>query len=293
MDDKNTIPSGVTLSVLQTLQEEYRVSASKALGQNFLVDPNIPVKIANEIGNEGNVIEIGPGIGSLTVALANRFEKVVAVELDQHLISPLESVLEMFGVSGKVDIINDDAMKVDFESLCKDNNANVIAGNLPYNISAPLLADICQNAPSAKTIIAMVQKEVGERLSAQIGTRAVSSITLKCQFFMDISVLFSVSPQSFIPKPNVDSVVIKMTRKDRDDYELSRVEIDDFFSLIDLAFSQRRKMLRKSLESVLKGDGEQIFVRAQLDPTLRPEACTLDDFYRLYREINKTENGES
>lgn len=276
------VGSGVTLNVLKDLQSQYQISASKALGQNFIIDPNITRKIAKTIDPGKNVIEVGPGIGSLTVPLARSSRRVYAIEFDEHILAPLQDVLSRFEVSDKVEIIHSDIMNVDLEAICIDKNVDTIIGNLPYNISAPLLADIARKVPRATTVVAMVQKEVGQRLAARQGTRSVSSITLKCQYYMDIHVLFEVAIQSFIPRPRVDSVVIKLTRRERDKDDLSQNDVDKMFVLIDTAFSQRRKMLRQSLKQRFGIQLNHIFQRANVDPTLRPEQCLLEDFVKLY-----------
>lgn len=273
--------SGVTISTIKNLQEKYGISPSKALGQNFLIDPNIANKIVNLLGDD-NVIEIGPGLGSLTVALARSREKVIAIDYDKYIIDPLKDVLNSFGLLDKVEIINDDIMKVDIESLAYSNKISSIVGNLPYNISAPLIADISRYVPSIDKLVVMVQKEVGIRLAAPQSTRDVSSISLKCQYFMDVNIRFSVPPQSFIPKPKVDSLVVELNRKPVN----SSTNIDKLFGIIDCAFSQRRKMLRQSLKPVLGNQAEQIIANSGIDPTLRAEQCTIDDFIKMHNQVN-------
>lgn len=282
MTAMNSQNSGVTLSVLKELQQTYPVSASRALGQNFLVDPNISLKIAESIDANTNVIEIGPGIGSLTVPLARHSQHVYAIEYDQHILDPLNHILSGFGVATKVSVLNEDVMDVDLEKMCVENSVDTVIGNLPYNISAPLLANIARRTPSAKRVVAMVQKEVGERLGAQLGTRDVSAITYKVQFYMNVSTLFSVPRQSFIPQPRVDSIVIQLERRDSPLVNIEAAKVDDFFSMIDMAFGQRRKMLRKSLIGYLGETSNNIFQSANVDPTLRPEQCTLQDFANLF-----------
>ncbi len=288
----NSDNSGVTLSVLKELQHMYTVSASRALGQNFLVDPNVSQKIAESIQPQQNVIEIGPGIGSLTVPLARHSQHVYAIEYDQYILDPLHQILTRFGVENKVSVLNEDVMNVDLEKMCSENNVETIIGNLPYNISAPLLANIASTTPSAKNIVAMVQKEVGERLGAPLGTREVSAITYKVQFYMDVSTVFNVQRQSFIPQPRVDSVVIQLTRRDTPLVNVHPSRVDQFFSMIDLAFGQRRKMLRKSLSSYLGDEITAIFQSAHLEPTLRPEQCTLEDFANLFHASEKAHNAD-
>ena len=283
MTDVNETHSGVTLSVLKELQQQYRVTASKALGQNFLIDPNISRKIEDVIEPGCKVLEIGPGIGSLTVPLARVSSFVHAIELDEHILVPLADVLSQFDVTNKVAVIHNDVMNVDLEKMCSESQIDTVIGNLPYNISAPLLANIARNAPSASLVVAMVQKEVGERLSAPLGTREVSSITYKVQFFMDVSIAFSVPRQSFIPQPRVDSVVIILKRRDSPAVDVAFEDVDNFFAMIDVAFGQRRKMLRKSLSTHFRERLSEIFLIAQVDPTLRPEQCTLENFAALFR----------
>jgi len=276
-------PTGLTPSLLKELQSDFGIKASKALGQNFLIDSNMCSKIAQSLPENVNVIEIGPGVGSLTIHLARRANSVIAIELDQHMLAPLESVLETFKVSEKVEVINQDVMKTDLEHLCTENNVEYIFGNLPYNISAPLLADIARKVPSVKCVVAMVQKEVGDRLSSKLGTRAVGAITYKCQHFMEIESLFQVPKMSFIPRPHVDSVVIKMERKNQESDNLSESQTNSMFKLIDTAFSQRRKMLRQSLKILLGANLDSIFVEANVEPTLRPEQLSNKDFLHLYK----------
>ena len=274
--------SGVTLSVLQELQQKYRVTASKALGQNFLVDANISRKIAESIDPGQNVIEVGPGIGSLTVPLARRSKRVFAIEFDAYILDPLNDVLTKFEVDNKVEIMHSDVMNVDLQKMCEEKGVSTVIGNLPYNISAPLLADIARKAPAVKTVVAMVQKEVGERLAAKQGTRAVSSITLKCQYYMDIEVVFDVPVQSFIPRPRVDSVLISMIRRAEGNDRLNKQDANEMFSMMDMAFSQRRKMMRQSLKGLFASKTAEIFEKSGVAPTARPEECTLDDFVKIF-----------
>ena len=275
--------AGITPSVLKELQADFGVKASKALGQNFLIDPNMCNKIAQMLPENTNVIEIGPGVGSLTVQLARRAKKVFAIELDKHMLAPLGAMLERYEVAENVETINDDVMKVDLQQLCLENEVEYIFGNLPYNISAPLLADISLLAPKVKCVVAMVQKEVGERLSAKQGTRQVGAITYKTQYFMDIENLFQVPKMSFIPRPHVDSVVIKMERRASHDQVLDGPEVKKMFKLIETAFSQRRKMLRQSLKLLLGEQLDTIFVAANVDPTRRPEQLENNEFMELNR----------
>jgi len=286
---ESTSNTGLTPTLLKELQLNFGFKASKALGQNFLIDSNMCAKIAQVLPEDSNVIEIGPGVGSLTIHLAKRANKVLAIELDQHILDPLNFVLSNFEVADKVEVLSQDVMEVDLEEICRENKIEYVFGNLPYNISAPLLADIARKVPSVKCVVAMVQKEVGDRLSAKLGTRAVGAITYKCQHFMAIENLFAVPKMSFIPRPHVDSVVLKMDRKDLNLSDLNESQTIEMFKLIDTSFSQRRKMLRQSLKSLLGDNLDAVFDLANVDPTLRPEQLIDRDFMNLYKatvEVN-------
>lgn len=270
---------GVTMTQISQLREEFGFSPSRALGQNFLIDANISAKIADAV-ETSPVLEVGPGLGSLTVQLACRCDHVHAIEFDMHIIEPLKHVLSGFGVVDKVSITRDDIMKVDIQSVCTSEGISTIAGNLPYNISAPLLVDIARFAPVVTTVVAMVQKEVADRFCALEQTRQISAATLKTLYFMEIEKLFDVGQNSFYPAPKVESSVIKMVRRDQPLVDVDDVEA--FFSLIDTSFNQRRKMLRKSYSTLFGERANDIFQQANVDPMFRPEQCTLADFARLY-----------
>ncbi|MFN8015981.1 MAG: 16S rRNA (adenine(1518)-N(6)/adenine(1519)-N(6))-dimethyltransferase RsmA [Acidimicrobiia bacterium] len=274
---------GLTISNIKKLEEQYNFYPSKALGQNFLIDINIAKKISSFISGEGNVIEIGPGLGSLTVQIATENRNVVAIEYDKHILNPLLEVLNGFSLMNYVEIINSDVMKVDLEEQCKKSQSKTIVGNLPYNISAPLIANICKEATGCEHMVAMVQKEVGERLCSPQGTRQVSAITLKCQFFMDIKMLFQVPKTAFYPAPNVDSVVIELKRKNKREVVLDDSDIQSFFSLIDAAFSQRRKTLRQSLKGFIGDKVKDVLEEAQVNSSCRAEELTLNDFKKIFK----------
>ena len=273
---------GVTPAILKDLQHKYGVKASKALGQNFLVDSNICQKISSSLQDGENVIEIGPGIGSLTLHLAKRANTVTAIELDTHMLKPLNDILSRSNSLDQVDVLNEDVMKVDLQSLSIETNSKKIFGNLPYNISAPLIANIVRGVDNIETLIVMVQKEVGERLLAKQGTRDVGAITYKCQYFMEIEKLFQVPKMSFIPRPHVDSIVIKLTRKPVLELPLESSQVNELFSIIDVAFAKRRKMLRQSLKDIFGENLAAIFETANVDPEKRPEQLTNENFLNLY-----------
>lgn len=282
----NTNSVGVTPSLIKQLKDEFGLRASKALGQNFLTDQNICANIVALVNDGESVVEVGPGVGSLTLAIANGGHKVHCVEFDEHILEPLKFVLDKFNVDDMVTIEHNDILDVDLDTLLKSINSNTVIGNLPYNISAILLMNIAQNFEEAKNVIAMVQKEVGERFCAPLKTRGVSGVTLKSRFFMDSQICFEVPRNVFVPAPNVDSCVIKMTRRDNPYNNISKDEVKDFFKLIDAGFSMRRKMLRQSLKQILDKNVTAVLEKSGVDPTLRAEQCDLDDFTAIFKAHN-------
>jgi 16S rRNA (adenine1518-N6/adenine1519-N6)-dimethyltransferase len=274
--------NGLTRAHVKELSDQYGVTPSRALGQNFIVDANIVAKIADAITTPTNVIEIGPGLGSLTIFLARTCEHVYAIEYDAHIIEPLRDVLARFELADNVTIDHKDVMDVDLQLMCTEKNIQTIVGNLPYNISATLIVDIARKVPACTQLVVMVQKEVADRLCAPLKSRNVSSATLKAQFFMEAQTLFDVGHQAFVPKPRVDSTVMTMTRRVTPLVDIGDADIDTYFSLIETAFSQRRKMLRRSLAGLFGERANNIFQASAVDPTLRPEQCDHGDFHSLF-----------
>lgn len=283
MSEQNKSTIGITPSTIKQLKEDFSLRASKALGQNFLVDANICYKIANLVDNEESVVEVGPGVGSLTLALAGSGYKVRCIEYDEHILEPLNFVLNHFGVQDQVAIDNEDVLNVDLNQRLLDVKSNTVIGNLPYNIAATLVMKIAQEFSQAKTIIAMVQKEVAERFCSPLKNRAVSGVTLKSRFFMDAQLCFDVPRTVFMPAPNVDSSVMKLTRRQNPYEVISQSEVAEFFKIIDAGFSMRRKMLRQSLKPLLGKDVGDILIASGVDGTLRAEQCDLDDFISIYQ----------
>lgn len=274
---------GITPTIIKQLKDEFSLRASKALGQNFLVDANICYKIASLISGEKTVVEVGPGVGSLTVALAGSGLNVRCIEYDEHILAPLNFVLDHFKITDQIEIDNEDVLEVDLNQVLKDINSNTVVGNLPYNIAATLVMKIAQEYSEAKTIIAMVQKEVAERFCSPLKSRAVSGVTLKSRFFMDAQMCFDVPRTVFMPAPNVDSSVMKLTRKENPYEKISEEEVPSFFKLIDAGFSMRRKMLRQSLKPLLGKSVGKILNASGVEETLRAEQCDLDDFISIYQ----------
>lgn len=251
----------------------------KSLGQNFLIDNNIKKKIvdaANIIDNS-LIIEVGPGSGAITEYLVKLNAKVIAFEIDKRL-EPILSKIE----SDNLTIIYEDFLKVDLKSILsnyKYNKIHLIA-NLPYYITTPIINKVISESNIDEMII-MVQKEVGDRFKAKVGTKDYNSLSIFLQYYFDIEKVCLVSRNSFLPKPNVDSVVVKFTKKKKLYYVK---DIDKFFSFVRDAFKQKRKNLRNNLRSYDLDKIENSLKSINKDLTYRAEQLTLEDFVSIFNE---------
>lgn len=268
---------GLSLAEMRELLGKYSKSPSRALGQNFLIDANISSKIARIASDSGcdSAIEIGPGLGSLTVFLADMFERLVLVEQDRFLEFPLMEILAKRSINN-VDLTIADAMQVDLGELLSPNHRWVLAANLPYNISAHLIVKVLEQLPAVEALVVMVQAEVGDRLTAQVGSKSYSQLSVKVSYFAQAKVVMKVPPQVFLPKPKVDSIVCVITR--RPTPELDVLSYTRLFALVKLAFTHRRKMLRRSLAPY---GGESLCLSASILPTRRAEELDLEDWLAL------------
>lgn len=271
-----------TIEVLK----KYGFRFQKRYGQNFLIDSHILEKIieAAEITKEDMVLEIGPGIGTMTQYLAEHAREVVAVEIDKTLIPILEDTLSAYD---NVTVINEDILKVDIEALAREKNGNrpiKVVANLPYYITTPIIMGLFESHTPLASITIMVQKEVADRMQAGPGTKDYGALSLAVQYYAKPELMMNVSPGCFIPKPNVGSAVIRLTR-----YEQNPVQVKDedfLFSLIRAAFGQRRKTLVNSLTnaSFLSLSKEEILRALSemgISETVRGEALTLEEFAKL------------
>jgi 16S rRNA (adenine1518-N6/adenine1519-N6)-dimethyltransferase len=260
---------------LVDLLNQHGLKPSRALGQNFVVDPNTVRRIARlaNVGPDDFVLEIGPGLGSLTMALVETGATVEAIEIDKYLLEPLRSVVEPLGVV----VHHADALTADYETILRGRQAVVVA-NLPYNVATPLVLHLLETVPNITRMLVMVQKEVGERFAAQAGDEAFGAVSLRVQYFADASVVGKVGPNVFVPKPNVDSALVSVVRRPEVRISPDVVSEEALFEIVRMSFAQRRKMLRKSLESWTT-DG--VFERAGVEETRRPEELTLEEFARL------------
>lgn len=276
---------GIPSNTIEILQK-YNFNFQKKFGQNFLIDTNILEKIIDsaEITKDDCVLEIGPGIGTMTQYLAERAGEVVAVEIDKNLIPILTDTLSAYS---NVTIINEDILKVDINKLCDEKNGGrpiKVVANLPYYITTPIIMGLFESHVPLKSITVMVQKEVADRMQVGPGTKDYGALSLAVQFYAKPEVVCQVPPTCFIPKPGVGSAVIRLLR-----YEEPPVQVKDenkMFAIIRAAFNQRRKTLVNSLGNasginVSKDAVSQAIEDMNLSSTIRGEALTLEQFARL------------
>ncbi len=256
---------------------------SRALGQNFVVDANTVRRIArmSEVGPGSSVVEIGAGLGSLTLALAETGASVTAVEIDSALLPLLESVVEKEGVR----VVQGDALTLDWADLLSsgdpgahDRTRWVLVSNLPYNVATPVVAKVLDEVTEVKRLVVIVQREVGERLAARVGDPAYGAVSVKVAYHAKASVLGQVPPTVFMPRPNVASVIVGMDRRDVPAVDPSVVSHERLFEVVRAGFSHRRKMLRRSLAGVVQPDA---FEAAGVSPTLRAEDLDVVAWGRL------------
>jgi 16S rRNA (adenine1518-N6/adenine1519-N6)-dimethyltransferase len=249
---------------------------SKSLGQNFVIDSNVCTKIVRTaaVGPTDIALEIGPGLGSLTLALLESAASVVAVEIDPRLAQQLPlTVANHFEHPENLTVLNQDALSI--QSLPVD--PTVLVANLPYNVSVPVLLHLLEKFGSLRTGVVMVQAEVADRLAAKPGTKEYGIPSVKAAWWAEVKGAGSVSRSVFWPAPNVDSKLVSFTRRQTPGDEVLRRKV---FTIIDAAFAQRRKMLRSALSSLYGSSSaaEQILQRADIDPTLRGEALEISSF---------------
>ncbi len=264
-----------TRSSLSALLSQYELAPSRALGQNFVVDPNTVRRIARlaRVGEGDFVLEIGAGLGSLTMALLETGATVEAMEVDRHLIEPLKSVVEPLGAR----VHFADALHANYEEILH-GRATVLVANLPYNIATPLVLHLLETVPAITRLLVMVQLEVAERLAAHARDDAYGAASVRVAYFAQARVVGKVAATVFLPRPNVESALVEITRLEHVAISPARVGEKEIFEIVRTAFQQRRKMLRRSLSGLLD---EAAFVRAGIDATRRPEELTLEEFARL------------
>jgi 16S rRNA (adenine1518-N6/adenine1519-N6)-dimethyltransferase len=263
----------VTPGEIRALLARHGIRPSKALGQNFLADENTARKIVWLAGVQpgDRVVEVGPGVGSLTVALADAGTRVRAIELDAHLLPALAEV-----VAGRdVEVVHADARHVDWAAEL-GAGPWVMVANLPYNVATPLVVGVLEDAPMVERLLVMVQREVGERLAAGPGDAAYGAVSVKIGYHADAKVVGTVSPNVFIPKPNVESALVRLVRHAEPPVAVRDPE--RMFALVRAGFATRRKTLRNTLAGRVDAAA---FARADVDPGARAETLTLADWARL------------
>lgn len=276
------------ISTIKAILTKHGFTFSKSLGQNFLVNPSVCPRIAEQGGAKQGVgvIEVGTGIGVLTSELAQRADKVVAVEIDQRLLPVLEETLSDYD---NIKIINQDILKVDLHKLIQEEFAGmqvVVCANLPYYITSPVIMYLLESRLPIDAVTVMVQKEAAIRICAQPGTRDVGAVSLAVRYFSEPHILFQVSRGSFMPAPNVDSCVIRLDIKK----ETPQNVLDEklFFCLVKAAFSQRRKTLVNPVSGSLgvgKPQLKQLMEESGIKLTARAEELTMEQFIQLANGI--------
>lgn len=246
---------------------------SRALGQNFVGDPNTVRRIARlaEVTPGERVVEIGPGLGSLTLALIEAGAKVTAIEMDRFLVPILRKIVEPEGAT----VIQADALTVDWREVLGVEPGWALVANLPYNVATPLVMQVLADAPMVDRLLVMVQREVGERFAAQPGKKAFGAVTVKASWSASASIVGKVPPTVFVPQPKVDSALV-MLRRHADAGDPAEREF--VFKLIDAGFATRRKMLRNTLAGFVD---DAAFEAADVKPTARAEELDLAAWRRL------------
>jgi 16S rRNA (adenine1518-N6/adenine1519-N6)-dimethyltransferase len=279
----------VTLSPRQVrdLLDRYGLAPSRALGQNFVADPNTVRRIARlaGVGPGDRVVEIGPGLGSLTLALAETGASVTAVEVDRHLLPALHEVVDPAGVR----VVHGDALRLDWDAVLGppgDGPPWALVANLPYNVATPLVLDLLAGVPAIDRMLVMVQREVGERLAARPGDKAYGIPSVKVAYRAQAEIVGRVPPTVFIPPPRVDSALVSLRR-----LPAPPVDVDPatLFRLVEAGFGQRRKMLRRSLAGLV---APEAFAAAGVRPEARAEELDLAAWSRLAGEVWKGERHE-
>ena len=284
----NELPEIASKARTRAIMETYGLTFKKSLGQNFLTDLNILKKIvaAAEVGEEDDVIEIGPGIGALTEQLAKSAHQVMALEIDSRLIPVLSETLSPYD---NVKIVEQDVLKADLKELIAQNfdgrHKIKLVANLPYYITTPIVMHLLEVDVDFETIVVMMQKEVADRLAAQPGTKDYGSLSVAVQYEMDAKIAFIVPKTVFMPQPKVDSAIIALNRKD----EKPDVPVDEpfFKKMVKGIFLHRRKSLWNNLQGLYgkdpstKGKLEHALKNAEIEKSVRAERLSISQMVRL------------
>lgn len=272
----------------RAILEKYGFTFKKSLGQNFLIDTNILNNIVDhaEITPESGVIEIGAGIGALTEQLAKRCKKVLAFEIDQRLLPILEDTLSPYP---HVSVVHQDFLKADvhqaIETYLQEVKDIAIVANLPYYVTTPIIMKCLEDHLPFRSMVIMMQKEVGSRITAKPGTKDYGSLSIAIQYYTTAEIVMNVPKTVFIPQPNVDSAVVKLTKRDQPVVAVKDEQF--FFNIVKFSFAQRRKTILNNLVSQLENGKEKkerimaALEKAEIDPTRRGETLTIEEFAKL------------
>ena len=279
------------ISVVKELLARHGFHFSKALGQNFLINPMVCPRMAEACGadEQSGVLEIGPGIGVLTRELAQLAKKVAAVELDSRLLPVLKETLADYK---NAEVIHGDVMKIDLRELLLQHFAGMpvsVCANLPYYITSPVIMRMLEERLPITALTVMVQKEAADRLCAEPGTRACGAVSIAVRYFAEPEILFKVSRGSFMPAPNVDSAVIKLHIRKEPPVDLQNERL--FFRVVKAAFGQRRKTVLNAVSAGLsmpKEQTAQVLARAGVPENSRAEQLTIEQFGSIANELSET-----
>ena len=278
------------IGTIKALLARHGFHFSKALGQNFIVNPSVCPRMADESGidSESGVIEIGAGIGVLTAELAKRAKKVVCIELDSKLLPILDETLADFD---NIEIINADVLKTDLAALIDEKFSGMpvyVCANLPYYIPSPVIMTLLESRLPLKAVTVMVQREAAQRLCAPVGSRLSGAVTVAVDYYAEARKLFDVSAGSFMPAPKVDSSVIRLDIREKPGIEVSDEKL--FFSMVHAAFSQRRKTASNSISSgtgIPKAVVAEAIERCGFPPAVRAESMTAEQLAALCEALNE------
>ena len=260
--------------------DKHGLAPRRAFGQNFVVDANTVHKIARlaDVGSGDFVLEIGAGLGSLTLALAETGANVVAVEIDNGLVEVLRANTKDLT---NVEVIHADAMELDWQPLLAKSKQWHVVANLPYNVATIIVADLLDGIAEVKHMLVMVQSEVADRLVARAGTDAYGAVSVKVDYWASSKIVGQVPPSVFFPQPRVDSALVDIRRRDKPGVE--GVVAKELFALVRSGFAKRRKMLRRALDTIATPED---FVKAEVNPESRAEQLDLAAWGRLRRAID-------
>lgn len=278
------------IGTIKALLARHGFHFSKALGQNFIVNPSVCPRMADESGidSESGVIEIGAGIGVLTAELAKRAKKVVCIELDSKLLPILDETLTDFD---NIEIINADVLKIDLAALIEEKFGGMpvyVCANLPYYITSPVIMTLLESRLPLKAVTVMVQREAAQRLCAPVGSRLSGAVTVAVDYYAEARKLFDVSAGSFMPAPKVDSSVIRLDIREKPGIEVSDEKL--FFSMVHAAFGQRRKTASNSISSgtgIPKAVVAEAIERCGFPPSVRAESMTAEQLAALCEALNE------